>query len=80
MHYQQALDIRISLLGQNHPSIATTLNNLGELHRTIGANEEADSRLFLLPHKPSNRSYLNKKPVLNCPRGWASFLRSSNTW
>ena len=39
--YERALAIRETQLGPDHPSTATSLNNLGELHRAMGAYAEA---------------------------------------
>ena len=42
---RQAMEIRRQVLGEQHPSFATSLNNLAELCRSTGRNEEAE-RLF----------------------------------
>ena len=38
---QRALDVRRECLGDNHPSVATSWNNLGNLHRKMGDLESA---------------------------------------
>ena len=39
--YQRDLEISEKVLGPQHPSVATTLNNLASLYYHIGRNEEA---------------------------------------
>ncbi len=43
--YQRALAIRKKTLGPGHPHTATTLNNLEQLYRAEGRNEEAERLL-----------------------------------
>ena len=40
--YRRALEIREKVLGPDHPSVATTLNNLGGLYRAQGKYDEAE--------------------------------------
>ena len=40
--YLQALQLTRSLLGESHPDVATSLNNLAELYRSQGRYEEAE--------------------------------------
>ncbi|NDY74971.1 tetratricopeptide repeat protein, partial [Desulfobacter hydrogenophilus] len=40
--YQRALKIRETVLGPDHPSVATTLNNLAGLYESQGKYEEAE--------------------------------------
>ena len=40
--YKQALSLRQELLGDRHPSVATSLNNLAALYRSQGRYEEAE--------------------------------------
>ena len=39
--YQRALEIREKVLGPQHPSVATTLNNLALLYESMGDYEKA---------------------------------------
>ena len=41
--YRRALAIKEELLGQDHPDVAMTLNNLGVLVKTLGRREEAEA-------------------------------------
>ncbi|NEO61572.1 MAG: tetratricopeptide repeat protein, partial [Moorea sp. SIO4G2] len=40
--YQQALKLRKQLLGENHPDVATSLNNLAGLYDNQGRYSEAE--------------------------------------
>ncbi len=40
--YQQALELWKRLLGDEHPDVATSLNNLAELYRSRGRYAEAE--------------------------------------
>uniref|UniRef100_UPI000A752B74 tetratricopeptide repeat protein n=1 Tax=Geitlerinema sp. PCC 9228 TaxID=111611 RepID=UPI000A752B74 len=40
--YRQALEMRKRLLGEQHPDVATSLNNLAELYRSQGRYDEAE--------------------------------------
>jgi tetratricopeptide (TPR) repeat protein len=40
--YLQALELRKQLLGENHPDVATSLNNLAKLYESQGKYEEAE--------------------------------------
>lgn len=40
-HYRKAIEIREELLGENHPTLANSLNNLSSLLQSIGEFEEA---------------------------------------
>ncbi|MEM9539915.1 MAG: CHAT domain-containing protein [Cyanobacteria bacterium P01_E01_bin.42] len=42
--FRQALEMYKRLLGEEHPSVATSLNNLAELYRSQGKYEEAELR------------------------------------
>ncbi len=42
---RKALEIKASLLGKEHPEVATTLNNLGVLFRALGKYKEAEAPL-----------------------------------
>jgi len=42
--HRAALEIRTQTLGPEHPETATSLNNLGAVHRAMGANEDAQAR------------------------------------
>lgn len=44
-YYEQALAIRIEILGEHHPDTATSLNNLGALLQTMGDYAEARPHL-----------------------------------
>ncbi|UAA38412.1 tetratricopeptide repeat protein [Paraneptunicella aestuarii] len=66
--YERALVIREAVLGPEHPDVATTLNNLGGLHRAMGAYEKAlplyeralvISEAVLGPEHPSVATTLN---------------------
>ncbi|MEM9154176.1 MAG: tetratricopeptide repeat protein, partial [Cyanobacteria bacterium P01_F01_bin.33] len=66
--YQQALELSKELLGQKHPDVATSLNNLAALYESQGRYEQAEPlyqqalelRKELLGHKhPSVATSLN---------------------
>jgi tetratricopeptide (TPR) repeat protein len=40
--YKQALELRKRLLGENHPSTASSYNNLASLYNAMGRYEEAE--------------------------------------
>ena len=40
--YRQAMEIRRTALGEEHPDFATSLNNLAELHRAMGRSEDEE--------------------------------------
>ncbi|MCA2506114.1 MAG: tetratricopeptide repeat protein [Microcystis sp. M54BS1] len=40
--YLEALDLRKRLLGDNHPSVASSLNNLAKLYYSQGRYKEAE--------------------------------------
>jgi tetratricopeptide (TPR) repeat protein len=43
--YLQALELRKRLLGDNHPDVATSLNNLAGLYESQGRYDEAETIL-----------------------------------
>ena len=76
--YQQALQLRRSLLGDRHPSVATSLNNLAELYRSQGRYEMAEPlyqqalalrRELLGDRHPDVASSLNNLAVLYANQG-----------
>ena len=71
--YQRSLAIREKALGSNHPSVATTLNNLAGLYESQGRYEEAEplyersltiSEKALGPDHPSVATTLNNLALL----------------
>ena len=40
-NYERSLEIRKIALPQNHPGLATSYNNIGEVYRNMGENSKA---------------------------------------
>jgi len=62
--YQQALEIRRQVLGEQHPDFASSLNNLAALYGSTGRSEQAEplyqqalevSRQVLGPNHPHTK-------------------------
>ncbi|QDT95534.1 tetratricopeptide repeat protein [Gimesia aquarii] len=76
--YLQAIEISRTVLGENHPEFATSLNNLADLYRSQGRYEEAETlhqqameirRTVLGENHPSFASSLNNLAVLYANQG-----------
>ncbi|MEM7153316.1 MAG: serine/threonine-protein kinase [Myxococcota bacterium] len=72
--YQRALEVRTSLLGEDHPDVAQILNNMGVVHRNNEDYAEAEKAYLrslatrervLGPNHPNVADTLNNLAVLN---------------
>ncbi|NEQ17067.1 MAG: tetratricopeptide repeat protein, partial [Moorea sp. SIO3E2] len=82
--YQQCLEITRSRLGENHPDVATILNNLGLLYYSIGRYDEAKplyqqaleiAEQKLGPNDPDTRIYRQNLQILRSPL-WTGIYRA----
>ncbi|NEP49354.1 MAG: tetratricopeptide repeat protein [Moorea sp. SIO3C2] len=82
--YQQCLEITRSRLGENHPDVATILNNLGLLYYSIGRDDEAKALYQqaleiaepkLGSHHPMTRIYRRNLEILRSPL-WTGIYRA----
>jgi tetratricopeptide (TPR) repeat protein len=76
--YRQALQLRRSLLGEEHPDVAESLNNLASLYSSQGRYAKAEPlwlqalELWRRPHReehPDVAITLNNLAILYCDRG-----------
>jgi len=62
--YQQALALRIRLLGEEHPDVATSLGNLAELYSDQGRYTEAEPLFIKAVEIAELRLGVNHLPLL----------------
>ena len=64
--YQQALELRKKLLGEEHPDVATSLNNLAGLYNNQGRNSEAEplyQEAIIIATKTLGENHPNTKTI-----------------